>query len=114
LKKEAGVPTLRFEPTVDVVLELVSSRSPGQVVVGFAAESDDVIENAQVKLGRKGVDLLVVNDVSAPGTGFEHGTNEVVILDRDGGVQRVSLRSKEAVSLEILSRVASLLPQGDQ
>jgi phosphopantothenoylcysteine decarboxylase/phosphopantothenate--cysteine ligase len=114
LKKDAGAPTLHFEPTVDVVLELVSNRSPGQLVVGFAAESDHVIENALVKLRKKDVDLLVVNDVSAPGAGFEHGTNEVVILDRDEGVQRVSLRSKEAVSLEILSRVASLLPQGDQ
>ncbi|MGD0055977.1 MAG: phosphopantothenoylcysteine decarboxylase, partial [Acidimicrobiales bacterium] len=76
------------------------------------AESDHVIEHARAKLERKGVDLLIVNDVSAPGAGFEHETNEVVILDRDGAVQRVSLRSKEAVSLEILTRVASLLSQG--
>jgi phosphopantothenoylcysteine decarboxylase/phosphopantothenate--cysteine ligase len=106
------MPRLHFESTADVVLDLVSSRSPGQVVVGFAAESDHVIEHARAKLERKGVDLLIVNDVSAPGAGFEHETNEVVILDRDGAVQRVSLRSKEAVSLEILTRVASLLSQG--
>jgi len=112
MKKEAGMPRLHFESTADVVLDLVSSRSPGQVVVGFAAESDHVIEHARAKLERKGVDLLIVNDVSAPGAGFEHETNEVVILDRDGAVQRVSLRSKEAVSLEILTRVASLLSQG--
>jgi phosphopantothenoylcysteine synthetase/decarboxylase len=56
----------------------------------------------------------VVNDVSAPGAGFGHATNEVVILDRHEGVQRLSLRSKEAISLDILSRVASLLSQGDQ
>jgi phosphopantothenoylcysteine decarboxylase/phosphopantothenate--cysteine ligase len=55
------------------------------------------------------VDLLVANDVAAPGTGFEHETNEVVILDRDGVAETVSLRSKEAVSLAILTRVASLL-----
>jgi len=58
------------------------------------------------------VDLLVVNDVSAPNVGFEHPTNEVVILDREEHVQRVTLRSKEAVSYEILARVASLLSQG--
>jgi phosphopantothenoylcysteine decarboxylase/phosphopantothenate--cysteine ligase len=65
------------------------------------------------KLRAKGVDLLVVNDVSAPGVGFEHGTNEVVILDRDEHAYPVTLRSKEAISYEILARVASLLTQGD-
>ena len=114
IKKEAGVPALHLESTTDVVLELVASRRPGQVVVAFAAESERVIEHARAKLERKGVDLLVVNDVSAPGAGFEHDTNEVVILDRDGSVQRVSLRSKAEVSLEILTRVASLLSQGDR
>ena len=52
---------------------------------------------------------MVVNDVAAPGAGFEHATNEVVILGRDGVAETVSLRSKEAVSLAILTRVASLL-----
>jgi phosphopantothenoylcysteine synthetase/decarboxylase len=55
---------------------------------------------------------LVVNDVAAPGVGFEHATNEVVILGRDGVVETVSLRSKEAVAMAILARVASLLSQG--
>jgi phosphopantothenoylcysteine decarboxylase/phosphopantothenate--cysteine ligase len=68
--------------------------------------------NALVKLRKKGVDLLVVNDVSAPGVGFEHSTNEVVLLDRNEHAESVSLRSKEAISYEILARVASLLSQG--
>jgi phosphopantothenoylcysteine decarboxylase/phosphopantothenate--cysteine ligase len=114
LKKDAGAPALHFSATVDVVNDLVSSRTSGQLVVAFAAESDHVIENALAKLHRKDVDLLVVNDVSAPGAGFEHETNEVVILDRSEGAQRVSLRSKEEVSMAILTRVASLLARGDQ
>jgi phosphopantothenoylcysteine decarboxylase/phosphopantothenate--cysteine ligase len=114
LKKQDGAPVLIFQPTADVVLDLVAARVPGQVIVGFAAETSNVQENALAKLRRKGVDLLVVNDVSAPGAGFEHATNEVVLLDRDERLDRVSLRSKEAISLEILSRVASLLSQGDQ
>jgi phosphopantothenoylcysteine decarboxylase/phosphopantothenate--cysteine ligase len=108
LKKGAGAPALTFE----VVLDLVKNRRPGQVIVGFAAETTSVIEHALDKLRRKGVDLLVVNDVSAPGAGFEHDTNEVVLLDRSEVAQTVSLRSKDAVSLEILTRVASLLSQG--
>jgi phosphopantothenoylcysteine synthetase/decarboxylase len=63
-------------------------------------------------LRRKGVDLLVVNDVSVPEVGFEHSTNEVVLLGRDEVAEHVSLRSKEAVAVSILTRVASLLAQG--
>ncbi len=108
IKKDTGIPALHLELTEDIVLDLVAARSD-QVVVAFAAETTDVMENARAKLERKGVDLLVVNDVAAPGSGFEHDTNEVVILDRDDGAETVSLRSKEAVSLAILARVASLL-----
>jgi phosphopantothenoylcysteine decarboxylase/phosphopantothenate--cysteine ligase len=114
LKKRAGPPVLDFEATRDIVLDLVATRRAGQVVVGFAAETNDVEGNALDKLRGKGVDLLVVNDVAATGVGFEHQTNEVLVMDRDEVVQKVSLRSKEAISLEILSRVASLLSQGDQ
>ncbi len=81
-------------------------------MVAFAAETTNVLEHARAKLQRKDVDLLVVNDVSAEGVGFEHATNEVVLLGRDGVAQPVSLRSKEAVAMAILARVASLLSQG--
>ena len=112
LKKNAGPPDLTFLPTADVVDDLLAKRREGQIIVGFAAESTDVEGNARSKLRRKGVDLLVVNDVSAPGAGFEHSTNEVTLLSRDGSATHVSLRSKEAIAQEILTRVASLLAQG--
>ncbi len=112
IKKSRDALTLTLEPTRDIVAEVVARRRAGQVVVGFAAETDDVMANARAKLARKDVDLLVVNDVSAPGAGFEHATNEVVLLARDGTTSEVSRRSKEAVSYEILARVASLLAQG--
>ncbi len=112
LKKDAGAPTLHFERTPDILTELVAARREGQIVVGFAAETNDVVENALKKLRGKGVDLLVVNDVSAPGVGFEHATNEVMLLDRDEVAETVSLRSKEDVAIAILTRVAALLSQG--
>jgi phosphopantothenoylcysteine decarboxylase/phosphopantothenate--cysteine ligase len=112
LKKDAGIPQLTLVPTADILIDVVRNRSEGQVIVGFAAETNDVKTNALEKLRRKGVDLLVVNDVAAPGVGFEHPTNEVTLLDRDEVAETVSLRSKEAISLEILTRVASLLTQG--
>ena len=109
IKKESGVPTLRFEATRDIVLDLVAARAANQVVVAFAAETTNVLENARAKLTRKDVDLLVVNDVAAPGAGFEHATNEVTLLGRDATSETVSMRSKEAVAMAILTRVASLL-----
>jgi phosphopantothenoylcysteine decarboxylase / phosphopantothenate---cysteine ligase len=112
IKKDAGPPTLELEMTADIVLDLVKARTTRQVVVAFAAETTKVEEHARAKLQRKDVDLLVVNDVSAPGAGFEHETNEVVLLGRDGVADTVSLRSKEAVAMAILARVASLLSQG--
>jgi phosphopantothenoylcysteine decarboxylase/phosphopantothenate--cysteine ligase len=112
LKRHAGSPQLNFEPTADIVADLVAKRHRGQVIVGFAAETSNVQENALAKLRAKGVDLLVVNDVSAPGVGFEHATNEVTLLDHSEVTQTVALRSKEAISLAILTRVASLLSEG--
>ncbi|HUX03844.1 MAG TPA: bifunctional phosphopantothenoylcysteine decarboxylase/phosphopantothenate--cysteine ligase CoaBC [Acidimicrobiales bacterium] len=114
IKKDAGVLELTFEPTKDILAELSARCRPGQVLVGFAAESTNVLEHSIEKLRRKSVDLLVVNDVSAPGAGFEHPTNEVLLVERDESVTGVSLRSKEAVSYEILTRVASLLSRGAQ
>jgi phosphopantothenoylcysteine decarboxylase/phosphopantothenate--cysteine ligase len=112
IKKDAGVPTLRLEMTDDIVVELVKARVPSQVVVAFAAETNNVEANARAKLQRKDVDLLVVNDVAAPGVGFGHETNEVVLLGRDGVAEPVSLRTKEQVALAILTRVELLLAQG--
>jgi phosphopantothenoylcysteine decarboxylase/phosphopantothenate--cysteine ligase len=109
IKKDEGFPVLHFEKTRDIVLDLVAARTEGQIVVAFAAETTNVVENARAKLAHKDVDLLVVNDVAAPGAGFEHETNEVVMLERNDVSESVSLRSKEAVAMAILARVASLL-----
>jgi phosphopantothenoylcysteine decarboxylase / phosphopantothenate---cysteine ligase len=113
LKRRDGLPELQFEPSVDVLADLVAQRHEGQVIVGFAAETSNVEENAREKLQTKHVDLLVVNDVAAPGVGFEHETNEVLLVDKGEEITRVSLRSKEAVSWEILAKVVALLAQGD-
>jgi phosphopantothenoylcysteine decarboxylase/phosphopantothenate--cysteine ligase len=105
LSKEDGVPDLVLEPTPDILTGLVGRRTPGQVLVGFAAETHDVIERSRKKLQRKGVDLLVVNDVSAPGAGFDHDTNAVTILEADGNTTEIALTSKNAVAHAVLDRV---------
>ncbi len=105
LSKEDGVPDLVLEPTPDILMGLVDRRRPGQVLVGFAAETNDVIERGRKKLQRKGVDLLVVNDVSAPGAGFDHDTNAVTILGADSSTTEIALTSKDAVANAVLDRV---------
>jgi len=77
-------PEIVLEPTPDILAALSNARRPGQVLVGFAAETHDVLAHGRAKLERKRVDLLVVNDVSQPGVGFDHDTNAVVILDDAG------------------------------
>ena len=105
-------PDLVLEPTPDIIAGLAARRRPGQVLVGFAAETDDAMARGRRKLDRKGVDLLVVNDVSAPGAGFDHDTNEVTILEPGGRATVVPLQSKRAVADAILDRVVARL-QGE-
>jgi phosphopantothenoylcysteine decarboxylase/phosphopantothenate--cysteine ligase len=110
LHKDDGVPDLVLQATPDILAELGRRRRPGQLLVGFAAETGQVAERARAKLTRKGLDLMVANDVSAPGVGFDHDTNEVTIYGADGSAQTVTLRAKDAVADAILDRVCALLP----
>ena len=105
LSKEEGIPDIVLAQTPDILAGLAARRRPGQVLVGFAAETHNALERGRRKLARKGVDLLVVNDVSEPGAWFDHDTNAVVILEADGRSQEIPLTSKDAVANAILDRV---------
>jgi phosphopantothenoylcysteine decarboxylase/phosphopantothenate--cysteine ligase len=107
LKRRDGMPDLILEPTPDVLAELVALRRPGQVLVGFAAETNDPLANGQKKLDDKDCDLVVVNDVSQPGVGFGYDTNAVTILDRLGGRREVDLADKSVVANAVLDAALS-------
>ena len=109
IKKDGGPPELLLEATADILSNLGSSKLPGQVIVGFAAETDELIAHARMKLEKKNVDVIVANDVSAPEVGFAHETNEVTILEADGCQRHVSLRSKREIADEVLDTVAQIL-----
>jgi phosphopantothenoylcysteine decarboxylase/phosphopantothenate--cysteine ligase len=111
LKKREGVPEVVLEPTADILAALGARRRPGQVLVGFAAETSDPRAEAAAKLRRKGIDLIVANDVSAPGVGFGHDTNAVVVLDADGGAVEVPLTGKRAVAAAVLDAVVARIAQ---
>jgi phosphopantothenoylcysteine decarboxylase / phosphopantothenate---cysteine ligase len=110
LHKADGVPDLVLEATPDILAELGRRRRAGQVLVGFAAETEALAERAVAKLVAKGVDVMVANDVTAPGAGFDHDTNAVTIFTADGSSASVALRSKDDVADAILDRVVALLP----
>ncbi|HUZ09565.1 MAG TPA: bifunctional phosphopantothenoylcysteine decarboxylase/phosphopantothenate--cysteine ligase CoaBC [Acidimicrobiales bacterium] len=111
LTKDEGIPDLVLEPTPDILAALAAGRRPGQVLVGFAAETDQVRERARRKLTRKAVDLLVVNDVTAEGAGFDHDTNVVTIMGADGEEVDLPLMSKLAVADAVLDRVKARFGQ---
>jgi len=111
-KKEDRGLTLRLTRTPDVLAAVAERRTETghpRVIVGFAAESHDLIANARAKMEAKRLDLIVANDVTAPDAGFGVETNRVVILDPQGGVQELPLMSKSAIAEIILDRVVDLL-----
>jgi phosphopantothenoylcysteine decarboxylase/phosphopantothenate--cysteine ligase len=108
LKKAEGPPEIVLEPTPDILAALGAARRPGQVVVGFAAETRDVVAHATEKMRRKGIDLIVANDVSAADAGFEVDTNRAILLDRHGGVEESPLETKTALANRILDAIVRL------
>jgi phosphopantothenoylcysteine decarboxylase/phosphopantothenate--cysteine ligase len=106
LKKADGVPEIALERTPDILAALGAAKPAGQVLVGFAAETDEVCANAAAKLAAKHVDLMVANDVTAPDAGFEVDTNRVVLLDSAGRVDELPLMTKDSLAGVILDRIA--------
>jgi phosphopantothenoylcysteine decarboxylase / phosphopantothenate---cysteine ligase len=110
LKKDGGPPRLELEPTADVLSGLAARRRPGQVLVGFAAEhGEGALEYGRGKLQRKGVDAIVVNDVSQAGIGFDAADNEVTVIAADGTETRLERAGKERIADGVLDRVEILL-----
>ena len=109
IKKNDGVPEVRLEPTPDILAGLGATKRPGQILVGFAAETADLVANAQSKLERKNLDLIVANDVSQPGVGFQHDTNAVTFLRPGEALESHPLSDKRDVARALLDIVVGLL-----
>ena len=109
LKKDDGVPEIALEPTPDIVSEIARTRRPGCVVVAFAAETTDVEAAGRAKLARKGVDLVIANEVGRAGTGFGSITNHAAILDAAGDDVGVRDWTKDELAAAILDRIVGRL-----
>ena len=108
LKKAESYGSLELEKTRDI-LEEIGKKKGSQILVGFAAETEDLVTNARKKLKEKNLDFIVVNDVTKPDAGFGSDTNQVKILYSSGEVRDLPLMSKEEVSQSILDEVVNLL-----
>ena len=107
IKKTAGTLTLPLERNPDIA-QTLGEQKTHQTLVCFAAETNDLLENAKKKLGRKNCDLIVANDILAEGAGFESDTNIVTLLDRDGSCEQLPRSSKRDVADAILTKVVSI------
>lgn len=109
LKKRDGIPHLELEATPDVLLAVagLGSNKP-RVVIGFAAESSDLLENAGVKLRSKKLDMLVANDISAPDAGFSYDTNRVILMFPEAKQETLPLMSKAEVAENIIAHLGVL------
>jgi phosphopantothenoylcysteine decarboxylase / phosphopantothenate---cysteine ligase len=112
IKKQDGVPSVELAPTTDILAEISRRRSPEQLIVGFAAEAKDVIENAASKLRSKRLDMVVANDVTEDGAGFDADTNVVTILFPNGRLAKIEKMSKLDVAQRILDAVVKLRQTG--
>ncbi|MEW6473315.1 MAG: bifunctional phosphopantothenoylcysteine decarboxylase/phosphopantothenate--cysteine ligase CoaBC [Actinomycetota bacterium] len=111
IKKASGPPEIILEPTVDILAEL-GRRKSTQYLVGFAAETERLVEQAAAKMAAKRVDLMVANDVTAPGSGFEVDTNRAVLITPDGTTRQLPQMPKIELADAIWDRVApELQPQ---
>jgi phosphopantothenoylcysteine decarboxylase/phosphopantothenate--cysteine ligase len=110
IKKHNAPDALALEPAPDVLRSTQHARGDNTIIVGFALETDDGIDNARAKLHDKALDMIVLNSAAEPGAGFDVDTNHVIIIDRNDNVTDVPLMSKDDVAEQLLDRVATLLP----
>ncbi|UCF38182.1 MAG: bifunctional phosphopantothenoylcysteine decarboxylase/phosphopantothenate--cysteine ligase CoaBC [Acidobacteriota bacterium] len=108
IKKKESSQSIELVPTVDI-LKSLGKRKTSQLLVGFAAESERVVENARLKCQSKGLDLIVANDISGPEAGFRSDQNEVVLIDRTGHAEFLPKMSKADVAARIWDAIEALL-----
>jgi phosphopantothenoylcysteine decarboxylase/phosphopantothenate--cysteine ligase len=103
--KKSGEPlAIEFEQTADILASLGASKAPGQILVGFAMETDDAEQNARRKLEEKNLDWIALNDLSEPGAGFGPDTNRVTLFGADKSVESFPIQSKSSLAKQLVAR----------
>lgn len=109
IKKKGEEMVLRLKKTVDILKSLGQSKPDGQVLVGFALETENELAHAMDKLKRKNLDMIVLNSLKDAGAGFGHDTNKVTLIDAMGGNVSLPLASKQQVAAQIMEKALSIM-----
>jgi len=108
IKKSANNLKLDLSPNPDIAFELGKLKKKGQVLIGFALETNDALKNAGMKLKNKNFDFIVINSLSDAGAGFNTDTNKISILDKNNNIQHFELKSKQIVAKDIAEKLCEL------
>lgn len=108
IKKTSQDLTITLTPTTDILATLGKTKTKNQILVGFALETDNEIENAIKKLKKKNLDFIVLNSLNDQGAGFDVSTNKITIIDKNLKIEEFQLKTKEEVSIDIVNKLISL------
>jgi phosphopantothenoylcysteine decarboxylase / phosphopantothenate---cysteine ligase len=100
---------LKLIPTTDIAAELGKRKKNGQLLVGFALETENEIDNAKDKLKRKNLDLIVLNSLNDKGAGFGFETNRITIIDKNNNIDKFELKSKDDAARDIIDKIVSII-----
>ncbi len=100
--------SIRLKPTKDIAAEMGRRKTKGQLLIGFALETDNELEHARKKLEKKNLDLIVLNSMQDKGAGFGSDTNRVIMIDRQGNTEKFELKSKAQVAIDLVQRVIKM------
>jgi len=109
IKKSGNELHLKLKKTKDILAELGRMKNKKQLLIGFALETDNEVENAVKKLNAKNLDFIVLNSLKSKGAGFAHQTNKITIIDKKGNKTDYKLKSKSEVAQDIVHKVISMM-----
>jgi phosphopantothenoylcysteine decarboxylase/phosphopantothenate--cysteine ligase len=109
IKKSDNELILRLKPTKDIAAELGKNKKRGQILVGFALETKNELQNAIFKLKKKNLDLIVLNSLNDEGAGFGFDTNRITIIDKNNNIDKFELKSKEEAARDIIDKIVSII-----
>ena len=107
IKKTTDQLSIELIRTTDIAAELGKQKKNGQLIVGFALETENERANAQKKISSKNFDLIVLNSLNDKGAGFGHDTNKIAIINRQGQAQEFNLKSKKEVAKDIVNSIVN-------
>lgn len=109
MKRDSGNLTVELQPTKDIALELGKIKNEGQVLIGFALETNNEVENAKLKIEKKNLDFIVLNSLQDKGAGFNVDTNKISIIDRNNNIENFELKHKTEVAKDITERLIKII-----